>query len=285
MTARAAPAPFSVANVARHYDELDSFYREVWGDHLHHGLWRTGDETPERAVTGLVEHVAGALALRPGEMVVDVGAGYGATARHLVSALGVEVVGLTVSAAQHAYSVRMRDDTRDNPRMLLRDWLSNGLAAGWADAVLAIESTEHMADLPLALEEMRRVLRPGGRFAVCAWLAGDAVPAWQRRFLLEAIRREGRLVTLATASEYAAELRRAGFERIELEDLTARVRRTWPACVRRLAGRFLTDTRYWRYALGARNAERVFLATIFRIQMAYATGAMRYGLFVGTTPA
>src|SRR5205085_1479125 len=36
--------------VARHYDELDHFYRNIWGEHVHHGLWRRGDESPEIAV-------------------------------------------------------------------------------------------------------------------------------------------------------------------------------------------------------------------------------------------
>ena len=40
----------SAADVAGHYDDLDTFYREIWGDHVHHGYWTTGRETPEQAV-------------------------------------------------------------------------------------------------------------------------------------------------------------------------------------------------------------------------------------------
>ena len=29
-------------DVARHYDQLDRFYRELWGEHVHHGFWATG---------------------------------------------------------------------------------------------------------------------------------------------------------------------------------------------------------------------------------------------------
>ena len=29
------------AAVAAHYDELDPFYREIWGEHVHHGYWAT----------------------------------------------------------------------------------------------------------------------------------------------------------------------------------------------------------------------------------------------------
>ncbi len=40
----------SSTDVAEHYDELDWVYREIWGEHVHHGLWLTGVETPETAV-------------------------------------------------------------------------------------------------------------------------------------------------------------------------------------------------------------------------------------------
>jgi tocopherol O-methyltransferase len=37
--------PQTGEDVAGHYDELDHVYREVWGEHVHHGLWRTGRES------------------------------------------------------------------------------------------------------------------------------------------------------------------------------------------------------------------------------------------------
>jgi hypothetical protein len=57
------------AAVAEHYDELDPFYREIWGDHVHHGLWTTGRETPDQAVEALIRRLAGKLALEPGQKV------------------------------------------------------------------------------------------------------------------------------------------------------------------------------------------------------------------------
>jgi tocopherol O-methyltransferase len=272
----------TAAAVARHYDDLDPFYRDVWGEHVHHGLWRTGRETVEEAVVGLVDHVAEAGALRAGESVVDVGAGYGGTARRLASRFGALVTGVTVSAAQHAYAARAGADHR--ARILLQDWLANTIASGSADVVIAIESTEHMSDLAHALAEMRRVLRAGGRVGVCAWLAADGARGWQRRWLLEPIAREGRLVTLASAGHYLRVLREAGFDDVAWEDLTPRVSRTWTAAMRRLAHRFLTDPRYLRHALDRGFGERVFLATVPRIALAYATGAMGYGLFTGRRP-
>lgn len=275
----------SAAQVARHYDELDAFYRDIWGEHVHHGLWYSGDEPPERAVEQLVTHVADHLALRAGEVVVDVGAGYGGTARQIAAAYDVQVTGLTVSAAQHAYAAYLEGEHRRNTQILLRDWLDNGMPSASADAVLAIESTEHLPHLPLALAEMRRVLRPGGRVAICAWLAGDAPARWQRRLLIEPICREGRLVTMSTAAAYTALLRDAGFEQITYEDLTTAVRRTWSICLGRLGRRVATDARYRRYAFRASASERAFVLAMIRILVAYHTGAMRYGLFVARAPS
>ena len=44
-------------DVAGHYDELDPFYRRLWGEHIHHGLWVHGRETAEQAVVQLIVHV------------------------------------------------------------------------------------------------------------------------------------------------------------------------------------------------------------------------------------
>jgi tocopherol O-methyltransferase len=66
--------------VAEHDDELDPFYRDIWGEHIHHGFWVTGRETPEQAMVAIVKHVAGKLWLQAEQSICDVGCGYGASA-------------------------------------------------------------------------------------------------------------------------------------------------------------------------------------------------------------
>ena len=86
--------------VAAHYDALDNFYREIWGDHVHHGYWATGRESPEAAVEALIEVMAQRLDFRPGQQVCDIGCGYGATSRHLAGRHHLHVTGVTISGAQ-----------------------------------------------------------------------------------------------------------------------------------------------------------------------------------------
>lgn len=266
--------------VAGHYDELDRFYREIWGQHVHHGLWRRGDESLEEAVEGLVEEVADRARIASGDRVCDVGCGYGATARRLARGRGAQVVGYTVSRAQHAAAAAATASSSPaapgSVRVELGDWLESGLPDRSFDAVLAVESTEHLSDRPRFFEEAHRILVPGGRLVACSWWAAPGARGWQVRHLLEPICREGRLTGLGTAGEYRAWARDAGFREVEVEDWTDATRRTWDVCLGRLLRRLLTREA-WRYLLDADNRHRAFALAPFRIWTAYRTGALRYG--------
>src|SRR5687767_8178888 len=98
----------TAADVSGHYDELDRIYREVWGEHVHHGYWRTGRESEREATEALVELVADRLDLRQGQAVCDIGCGYGASAEYLAARFGVHITGLTISAAQARFAEARR---------------------------------------------------------------------------------------------------------------------------------------------------------------------------------
>jgi tocopherol O-methyltransferase len=150
--------------------------------------------------------------------------------------------------------------------------------------VVAIESTEHMSDKPRCFTEALRVLRPGGRLVVCAWLAGEHPRRWEVRHLLEPICTEGRLPGMGTAEEYRRMIEDAGFVVESFEDLTRQVKRTWPIGIARTLGLLRRDRELRRYLLSARSRNREFAMSPLRIWLAYRTGAMRYGLFVATRP-
>lgn len=262
-------------DVALHYDTLDQFYREIWGEHLHHGYWRTGHETPEDAAAALVDLVADRLDLAPGHVVCDIGCGYGVTAQALAERHDVAVTGITLSAVQHARAVR-RVAARGALTFKVRDWLANGFPSASFDRAYAIESTEHMDDKVRCFGEAFRTLRPGGRLVVCAWLANSTPHPWHVRHLLKPICQEGRLPGLGDEGEYVDLLRRTGFAVSSVEDVSAAVARTWSVCVRRAVRKFAADSQYRRFLLHGNARDRIFAVTLFRMLLAYRTGAMRY---------
>ena len=261
-------------DVARHYDALDAAYRRVWGDHVHHGLWTTGDETPEAAAVALAEHVADAAGIGAGDEVYDVGCGYGATAR-LLAGRGAQVTGFTLSAAQAAAG-----PPAERVELLVRSWLENGRGDASADAAIAIESLSHMVDKRRAFAELGRVVRPGGHVVLVDWLTRERPGAAERRVLLDPICREGHLPSMHAASEYAAWLREHGFAVTAFEDLSARTWMTWVVVARRMAALPARDPALLRELLSARNPDRRFGFSLARIPVALRIGAMRLGMLV-----
>ena len=269
----------SAADVRLHYDELDHPYRAVWGEHVHHGYWETGRETPADAAEGLCRVVEARLALEPGMKVCDIGCGYGATAAYLAEQDEVHVTGLTLSSAQAAIADK-RQLSRGSFTCVQRDWLDSGLLDSGFERAYAIESSEHMVDKARFFAEAYRVLKPGGRLVVCAWLEGPETRPWQVRHLLEPICREGRLPSMGSRDDYEALAAGAGFALRSYEDISRNVRRTWSVCARRLAVRLVTDRAIRQLALSRGTRNRDFLLSIPRLMLALRSGAMRYGVFV-----
>jgi len=296
----ASRQPIGGADVGRHYDELDAFYRDVWGEHVHHGLWLRGDESRELAVRQLAELVGREAGIERGTRVIDIGCGYGATARLFVEEFGAKVTAITISAAQHAVAVakpsssssaggREEDDEEadeddflrrpPNPRYLHGDWLANDLPDASFDSAIAIESSEHMADKPRFFAEAHRVLRPGGGFVICAWLCAERPTTHQERHLIEPICREGRMPHLGCQSDYRALATTAGFTVERVQDVTRQIAPTWPLIIRTFLLKLLRKPGYLRFLFNRHAHNRIFALTTLRLWLAFRTGAMRYGVF------
>ena len=267
-----------IASVAAHYDDLDPFYRAVWGHHLHHGYWITGKESSEEAVLNLTRLVGQRAEIKKGTRVCDVGCGYGASARIFNQHFGAKVTGMTISRKQYEIATALAERIADL-NFLLCDALHNGLPDASFDSVVAIESSEHMPDKPGFFAEVNRLLDRGGRFVVAAWLARERPSALETKYLLEPICAEGRLPNMPTAMEYRTMLGDAGFHEIFFTDLTRRVSKTWSRCARRFILKISTDASLRRPLFDPKFSNRVFAKTIFRIWLAYKTGSMGYGVF------
>ncbi len=265
-------------SVAAHYDELDFVYREVWGEHVHHGYWESGGESAEEAVEKLIELVVTKVALKKGDRVCDIGCGYGGTARYLTRHYQAQVTGFSVSEKQLTYA-RGRSEPSAGPRFILGDWLENSLDSSSFDVALSIESSEHMPDKARFFSESFRVLKKGGRFATCAWLASETPKPWHLKHLLEPICREGRLPSMGTQSDYFAMIQDAGFQAIQFHDISAQVSKTWWICIQRFIFGTFTKPKYRKILLNREFSNRVFAKTLLRMLVGYKTGALRYGVF------
>lgn len=137
---------------ASRYDR--AYYGEVCGDAA---AFAAGD------LGGIHAWAMGRLALRPGERLVDVGCGRGELLA-LATAAGVRATGVEYSED----AVALARATAPGAEVLLADARALPLADASADAVALLDVVEHLTaeELRLALREVRRILRPGGRLLV-----------------------------------------------------------------------------------------------------------------------
>jgi demethylmenaquinone methyltransferase/2-methoxy-6-polyprenyl-1,4-benzoquinol methylase len=181
--------------------------------------------------------VRDALGLRPGERVLDLAAGT-ATSSAALARSGATVVGCDFSLGMLRVGRRAgRGTGQDAVRLVAGDALRLPFADGVFDAVTVSFGLRNTADPLVALRELLRVTRPGGRLVVCEFSA----PVWRPfrtlyvEYLVRALPALARRVSSDPAAyEYLAEsirawpeqpglarqLQQAGWERVAWRDLT-----------------------------------------------------------------
>lgn len=82
------------------------------------------------------------------------------------------------------------------------------------DLVVSASALHHMPDPPLAVAEMRRVLRPGGRVAITDWCADGWLVRLRDRVLR---RRDPGYARALRAAELASLLAQAGFSDVRVD--------------------------------------------------------------------
>jgi arsenite methyltransferase len=113
----------------------------------------------------LTRRLAGHLALRPGQAVLDVASGPGATARLLATEHQVSVTGVDLSVANVKRA--MTDAAAvDGVRFEVGDAERLPLPDASVDAVVCECAFCTFPDKPTAAAELARVLRPGGRLGI-----------------------------------------------------------------------------------------------------------------------
>jgi SAM-dependent methyltransferase len=107
-----------------------------------------------------------ALRVGPGDVLVDLACGRGGPGLWLTRATGAELIGVDWSSvAVEAAAARTSSFVPpDRARFLVGDLAASGLPAGCADAVVCLDAVFFAEDRVAALHEVRRLLRPGGRY-------------------------------------------------------------------------------------------------------------------------
>jgi arsenite methyltransferase len=161
-----------------------------------------------------------ALGARPGDRVLDAGCGPGFYVAETLDRVGPEgsVVGVDMSGPMLAVAAKRCEG---RPNVAFHEGSVTALPVGDAefDRALSVQVLEYVEDIPAALDELLRVLRPGGRvliwdvdWATVSWHSRD--PDRMQRFLRAW---DEHLSDPSLPRTLSARMREAGFADVEME--------------------------------------------------------------------
>ena len=260
-----APSPTDrVRDIAEtYYDsaEADAFYRTIWGgEDIHIGIYRTPDEgivaASRRTVETMAELLGGGLSDRT--KVLDLGAGYGGSARFIAAQFGCPVACLNVSAIQNAYNRRLNREHGLEAKIDVIHGTFEDVPVPDAsvDVVWSQDAFLHSGDREKVMAEVDRVLKPGGRLVFTDPMQADDCPAG----VLQPVYDRIHLDSLASFAFYRGQAAGLGwregqttpmpgqlrthYERVH-QELSGRYQEMCGVCSQDYVDRMLTGLRHW----------------------------------------
>lgn len=180
---------YDEGSVAREYDAWadDGILEYYWGEHIHLGYYNKEEMEKGykkkdfvQAKYDFIDEMMKLGGIDPAEdaeaKVLDVGCGFGGTSRYLAKKLGpkASVTGITLSPKQVERGTELaKEQGVPNAKFQVTNALDMTFADNSFDIVWACESGEHMPDKELYINEMMRVLKPGGKFVMATWCQRD----------------------------------------------------------------------------------------------------------------
>ena len=279
--------------VGKEYDAWTSegILEYYWGEHIHLGYYnkemrdkgylrKNFIEAKYDFIDEMIKFGGIDFASKPAK-VLDVGCGIGGTSRYLAKAFGddTKVSGITLSQAQVDRATTLAKEREiNNVDFQVMDALAMKFPDNSFDVVWACESGEHMPDKKKYVEEMTRVLKPGGKIVIATWCQRDenGVPfSKSERKMLDFLYSEWTHPYFISISDYAKLMEGTGsLEKVITDDWAEETIPSWRHSI--WVGVFDPWPVFRRPHLWWKTLRDG--VTLERMHQAFSDGLMQYGM-------
>lgn len=160
-------------------DDADAFYSLIWGgEDIHVGCYEETKDIKAASIETVDRMIGNLSNVGQGTKVLDLGAGYGGSARRLAKEYGCDVTCLNISEAQNdtnRYKNR-RANLENQIRVLHGSFDDIPETDGTFDVVWSQDAILHAPDRKKVLSEAYRVLKPGGELIFTDPMQADDLP-------------------------------------------------------------------------------------------------------------
>ncbi|KAL1924567.1 uncharacterized protein VTP21DRAFT_4221 [Calcarisporiella thermophila] len=205
-----------------YYNIATDFYEYGWGHSFHFCRYHVG-EGFQQALARHEHWLALQLELKPGMKVLDVGCGVGGPAREIGHFTGAYIVGLNNNDYQieRCRMYAKKEGLENNSEFVKGDFMNMPFEDNTFDAVYAIEATVHAPSLAGVYSEIKRVLKPGGKFACYEWVMTDKYDPnnEEHQRIKRGIELGDGIAQMCTTKDAVDALKESGYEVVKCEDL------------------------------------------------------------------
>jgi len=204
-------------------DDADAFYSTIWGgEDLHIGIYDETDDIKTASVTTVKRMVDTLGGLNGDQAVLDIGAGYGGSARYLVKNFGVDVTCLNISETQNDTNRYQNRLQKLADKVTVKHGVFEDIPEKneTFDVVWCQDSILHSDQRADVLNEVYRVLKPGGSFIFTDPMQADDCPEG----VLQPVYDRLQLNSLGSFRFYREAAQAAGFEIVDQIEMTQQLR-------------------------------------------------------------
>lgn len=270
--------PNDKLKIVEHYDVVSPYYLSLWGEHLHHGYWITGDESKETAQVQLIEHLAALAGIQRGSHILDIGCGMGAGSLYLARQFQASTIGITISPVQVEMATQAATEVRLDSQFLLMDAEAMAFNPQQFDLLWSVESISHYHDKKRFFSSAAKLLKPGGTIALTDWFKKENLTPSETRKFIEPIE-NGMFVELQVMDDYESYLTSNGLQVTHRQILNKQCAKTWDVSLD-----IIKHKSFWDLALQHGPQFISYLKAFQAMRAGFASGNFIYGLFVATFP-
>lgn len=214
----------ATVDTAREYynsSDADRFYATIWGgEDIHIGLYQGERDSIFEASQRTVEKMAGYVEdLTSESRVLDIGSGYGGSARYLVEKYGCQVGCLNLSEVQNQRNreLNKKKGISLSINVVDGDFENIPMPDHSVDVVWSQDAILHSGNREKVFQEVHRVLVKGGQFIFTDPMKKETCP----QDILQPILDRIHLDSLGSIDYYRKVATTLGFQEMRVEDLTS----------------------------------------------------------------
>ncbi|KAH8675927.1 S-adenosyl-L-methionine-dependent methyltransferase [Xylariales sp. PMI_506] len=292
--------------IKKHYEIASDYYYSLWGQHIHHGYFKTANESKEDAQVNLIKYLHSLSSLPDSINILDVGCGIGGTSRYLAKEHACNVTGITISGRQVEIAKRLTQAENltgksssssgilpcppgtvrfielDAEKMQEYFSMHGGKPGDGFQCVWISEALSHFPDKPLFFASAFSLLAGGAssRLVIADWFKAPDLTSQQEDADIKPIEDGMLLPPLCTADDYVNMATKAGFKVFQQPvDISKDVAKTWD-----ISWSLVSSPSLWAFAISQGRDGLAFLQAFRAMRKGYANGSFRYAVMVFEKP-